>query len=202
MSGLWLNPSRLLTPGDRRWPYWTPLARRSSAWRSLARLHVSSLPTIVTVAGCLLIAGCGGEPASVRPVVERVAHAQALTNDTYQVQLRYSVTTSGGPCLNKDWFRTSTSYDTNWLYVKAIDGVWTADQLILTSDPDKMEWPYAITNIRGRVAFTNATMTVQLDRARYPDGEHLAGYTPYELNAMYQIIVDPSPNQHLQPTPR
>lgn len=29
----WLNPSRLLTPVDRRWSYWTTLARRSSAWR-------------------------------------------------------------------------------------------------------------------------------------------------------------------------
>ena len=163
---------------------------------------MSSLRALATVAGCLLIGGCGGERGSVRPVIEPTAHAQALTNNTYQVQLRYSITTSGGPCMNKDWFRTSTSYDTNWLYVKAIDGVLTADQLILTSEAGKMEWPYAITNIRGRVAFTNSTMTVQLERARYPDGEHLAYYSPYELNATYQIIVDPSPNQHLQPTPR
>jgi hypothetical protein len=154
---------------------------------------MSKLTTYFLLACCLLIAGCG-QPTSVLPVIEHVAYAQALTNGTYEIQLRYSITSSGGPCLSKDWFKTWTSYSTNWVYVKALDGALTADQIVVTSDAGKMEWPYAITNMQGTVSFTNATMTVQLEHPNYPDGVHMQGYAPYYLNGTYQVVTDSSPN--------
>ena len=156
---------------------------------------MSRLTTFVPVACWLLVAGCGQEPASARRAVERVAHAQALADGTYEVQLRYSITSSGGPCLSKDSFKRWTNYTTNWLYLKALEGALSADQVVVTSEAGKRVSPgHATTNMRGTVSFTNAVMTVQLERPRYPDGEHLAGYAPYELNATYQMVVDSSPN--------
>jgi len=173
--------------GGHHWPGLPELGR------SATRAQMSRLSTFVPAACCLLIVGCSQEPVSVPPVIERVAYAQALTNG-YEDQLRHSITSSGGPCLSKDSFKTWTNYSTNWLYLKALDGVATADQIVITSEAGKRDWPYAITNMRGTVSFTNRAMTIQLERPRYPDGEHMAGYAPYQLNATYQIVVDSSPD--------
>ena len=135
---------------------------------------------------CLLIAGCG-EPSSVPPVIESVAPAQKLSDGTYEIQLRYSVTSSGGPCLSKDFFKTWTSYSTNWLYVKSLDGVQSAEQIVVTLEQGKREWPYAIKNMQGTVSFTDGTMTVQLQGPNYKDGAHMDGYVAYGLNGTYQI---------------
>lgn len=40
---------------------------------------------------CLLIAGCGR--ASLRPVIDTVAHAKKMPDGTYEVQLGYSMMT-------------------------------------------------------------------------------------------------------------
>jgi hypothetical protein len=131
--------------------------------------------------------GCGQEPASVPPVIESVANAQKLADGTYEVQLRYSVTSSGGPCLNKDLFKTWTSYSTNWLYVKSLEGVQSADQIVVTDKAGKREWPYAITNMQGTVSFTNATLRVRLEGPNYRDGVHMDGYVAYFLNGTYRL---------------
>ena len=120
---------------------------------------MSKLSILILTVGSLLFAGCD---KSVPPVIEPVANAQKLADGTYEVQLRYSVTSSGGPCLSKDFFKTWTSYSTNWLYVKSLEGVQSADQIVVTIEAGKREWPYAITNMQGTVSFTNAAMTVQL----------------------------------------
>ena len=121
------------------------------------------------------------------PVIESVANAQKLADGTYEVQLRYSVTSSGGPCLSKDFFKTWTNYSTNWLYVKSLEGVQSADQIVATIEAGKREWPYAITNMQGTVSFTNAAMTVQLEGPNYKDGVRMDGYVAYGLNGTYQI---------------
>ena len=135
-------------------------------------------------------------------MIDTTAHVQKLRDGTYEVQLRYSVSSSGGPCLNKDWFKTWTSHSTNWIYLKALDGEIPAGQIVVTTDAGKREWPYATTNMQGTVSFTNATMRVRLEQPRYPDGVHMQGYTPYYLNGTYEVAVDSSPNKHVQPTAR
>ena len=140
--------------------------------------------TLVLIVCGLLIVGCD---KSVPPVIEHVANAKKLADGTYEIQLRYSVTSSGGPCLSKDSFKTWTSYSTNWIYLKTLDGAMTADQIVVTTDAGKREWPYATTNMQGTVSFTNGEMRVQLEQPRYPDGVHMQGYASYYLNGTYQI---------------
>jgi hypothetical protein len=153
---------------------------------------MSRLSQLAFLPCLVLIAGCGGEPATVPPVIESVAYAQKLADGTYKVQLRYSVTSSGGPCLSKDWFKTWTSYSTNWLYVKALGGVLTADQIVLTDETGKREWPYAETNMQGTVSFTNATMVVRLEKPGYDYKRNVQqGYVPYFLNGAYRIVEKP-----------
>ena len=145
------------------------------------------LSILLPLACCLLVVGCDQKPASVPPVIESVANAQKLADGAYEVQLRYSVTSSGGPCLSKDFFKTWTSYSTNWLYVRSLEGVQSADQIVVTIEAGKREWPYAITNMQGTVSFANGTMTVQLKGPNYKDGVHMDGYVAYGLNGTYQI---------------
>lgn len=152
--------------------------------RSATSTRMSKLSTFILMFCSLLIAGCD---KSVPPVIEPVANAQKLTDGTYEVQLRYSITSSGGPCLSKDFFKTWTSYSTNWLYVKSLEGVQSADQLVVTIEAGKKEWPYAITNMQGTVSFANGTMTVRLEGPNYKDGVHMDGYVAYGLNGTYQI---------------
>ncbi len=152
--------------------------------RSATSARMSKLSTLILMFCSLLIAGCD---KSVPPVIEPVANAQKLTDGTYEVQLRYSVTSSGGPCLSKDFFKTWTSYSTNWLYVKSLEGVQSADQLVVTIEAGKKEWPYTITNMQGTVSFANGTMSVQLEGPNYKDGVHMDGYVAYGLNGTYQI---------------
>ena len=134
------------------------------------------------------VAGCGGDPASVRPAIQSVAYAEKLADGTYEVQLGYSTTTSGGPCLSKDWFKVRTVFSTNWIYLKRLDGVMTADKMVVTDEAGKREWPYAHTNMQGIVSITNATMMVRLEQ---PDvdshGNEKSTYVPYFLNGSYEI---------------
>jgi len=136
------------------------------------------------------IVGCEG----VSPKPYRVAITKRLGDGTYEIQLRYSETSSGGPCLSEDWFKRQTSYSTNWLYLKTVDGVMTADRLVVTIESGQKEWPYAYTNMQGTISFTNVTMRVRLQQPNYPDGVHMRGYIPYYLNGEYQIVMDSSPN--------
>ena len=148
--------------------------------------HMIKWSTLFALVSCLFIAGCG-QLTSVPPVIESVAPVQKLTDGTYEIQLRYSVTSSGGPCLSKDFFKTWTSYSTNWLYVKSLDGVQSAEQVVVTIEQGKREWPYAITNMQGTVSFTNDSMTVQLQGPKFRDGVHMDGYVAYGLNGTFQI---------------
>ena len=145
------------------------------------------LPVLAAISLLSFICGCGGSH-SVPPVIDSTAHAQRTSDGTYEVQLRCSITSSGGPCLNKDWFKTWTSYTTNWLYVKELVGTVAADRVLVTTDADKRDWPYAMTNLHGAVSFTNGTMIVRLEQ---PDvdsrGSVMSTYVPYYLNGTYQI---------------
>jgi hypothetical protein len=146
-----------------------------------------ALPFLAATSLLDFICGCGGSH-SVPPVIDSTAHAQRSGDGTYEVQLRYSITSSGGPCLSKDWSKTWTSYTTNWLYVKELVGTITADRLTVTTDAGKRDWPYAMTNLHGTVSFTNGTITVGLER---PDvdskGNAMNAYVPYYLNGTYQV---------------
>ena len=144
--------------------------------------------------------GCG-PPKSVAPVIDSVAHAQRLSDGTYQVELRYSVTSSGGPCFNANWFRSTTSYDTNWVYVKSLDGLQSASQIVVTSEAGKKRWPFATTNLQGTVSFSDGMLTVELQHPDYPDGVHMQGYAPYYLNGTYQVLTDSPPGTTLEPMP-
>jgi hypothetical protein len=124
----------------------------------------------------------------VAPVIDSTAYAQRSSNGTYEIQLQYSITSSGGPCFNKDSFKTWTSHTTNWFYVKELVGIVTADRLTVTTDAGKRDWPYAMTNLHGTVSFTNGTMMVRLEQ---PDvdakGNEMSTFVPYYLNGTYQI---------------
>ena len=150
-------------------------------------MSTSRFSAVFLMAAWLALAGCS---KSVPPVIEPDAHTQKLSDGTYEVQLRYSVKSSGGPCLNKDWFKTVTNYSTNWLYLKTLDGVMTAEQIVVTIEAGQRVWPYAHTNMQGTVSFTNAGMSVQLEQPSYPDGVHMQGYIPYFLNGTYKVVMD------------
>jgi hypothetical protein len=160
---------------------------------------MSKLSTLVPLACCLFITGCG-KPGSVPPVIDPDAYAKQLADGTYEVQLRHSVTSSGGPCLSKDSFKTWTSYSTNWIYLKALGGKMTADQIVVTTDAGEKEWPYATTNMQGTVSFIDDTMTVQLEAPSYPDGVHMQGYVQFYLNGTYQVVTNSSPDTASEPT--
>jgi len=152
---------------------------------------MSKLRTLFLLACCLVITGCG-QPASVPPVIERDAYAKKLADGAYEVQLRYSVTSSGGPCLSKDMLTTWTSYSTNWIYLKTLDGTMTADQIVVTIDAGKKEWPYATTNMQGTVSFSNTAMTVLLEKPGFDYNRNVEqGVVPYFLNGVYQVTERP-----------
>jgi len=148
------------------------------------------LSTHLSLACIVAIIGCGKEPWTVPPVIQRVAYAQVSTNDTWQVQLRYSITSSGGPCLSEDWFKKWTSYSTNWAYLKALDGAMTAEQIIVRAGvKDEFgDFTYAIQGLRGTVSFDKDMMTVQLQQPRVLPSGAVHGYAPYYLNGTYQIV--------------
>ncbi len=149
---------------------------------------MNRLSILLPVACCLMMIGCDQEPASVAPVIESVANAQKSADVTYAIQLRYSVTSSGGPCRSKDSFKTWTNYSTNWLYVKSLEGVQSADQIVVTIEAGKKEWPYARRNLQGTVSFTNAMMVVRLHGPGFDYKKNVEkGIVSYQLNGTYRI---------------
>jgi len=135
-----------------------------------------------------IVSSCGGERRSVPAVIETVAYLQKLADGSYEAELRYSVTTSGGPCLSKDWFKTSTSYSTNWLYLKTLNGAMTADQIVVTTEAGKKVWPYARTNMQGAVLITNTTMIIRLESRDYDYKRKVeTGYVSFFLNGTYRL---------------
>jgi len=150
---------------------------------------MSKLSTLFLIICSALIVGCG----SVRPVIDPVAKAQKLADGTYEVQLRYSVTSSGGPCLSKDFFKSWTSHDTNWLYVKSLEGVLPADQIVLKGGviDNVGDFRYPIKGLRGTVSFTNATMIIQLEQPKIDHkGNVTDSFSPYYLNGTYTISTN------------
>jgi hypothetical protein len=143
---------------------------------------MNKLSTLILVVCSLLIAGCD---KSVPPVIEHVANAKKLADGSYEVQLRYSVTTSGGPCLSSSSFRSTTGYATNWLYLKSIEQTASADQVIVTTDEGARD--LAIKDMRGTISFDNGAMTVQLEQPHVLPSGAVQGYAPYYLNGTYQI---------------
>ena len=136
-----------------------------------------------------LIVGCG----SVRPVIDTVADAHKLADGRYEIHLRYSVTTSGGPCLSSSWFTRTTDHETNWLYVKSLEGVLPADQIVLKGGViDKVgDFTYPIEGLRGTVSFTNATMIIQLEQPKIDHkGNVTDSFTPYYLNGTFTISTN------------
>lgn len=159
---------------------------------------MKKLSKIFLLPFCLLFAGCG-PPASVRPVIDTVAQAKKMPDSTYQVQLHYSVTTSGGPCFNlHSFFSSTTSHYMDQLNVKSIEGVQDATHITAIFYVGE-EFPEVRTNMQGTVSFTNDTMNVQLELPDYPDGVHTQGYVPYELNGTYQVVTDLSSNATTEP---
>ena len=143
---------------------------------------MTRLSILFPLACCLLIAGCD---QSVPPVIDHVAYAKKLADGSYEVQLRYSVTTSGGPCLSTSFFRSTTHYAANWLYLKTIEQRVSADQVIVTDVEDDRN--LAIKDMRGAISFHNGTMTVQLEHPHVLSSGAVEGYAPYYLNGTYQI---------------
>ena len=174
--------------GPRQLPMRTHWAARIAQFcRWAAKVRMQALPLLTAISLVGFTCGCGAS-RSVPPVIDSTAYAQRSSDGTYEVQLRYSITSSGGPCLSKDWFKTWTSHTTNWLYVKEPVGTIAADRLTVTIDAGKKDWPYAMTNLHGTVSFTNGTMIVRLEQ---PDvdskGNAMSAYVPYYLNGTYQI---------------
>lgn len=92
-----------------------------------------------------------------------------------------------------------TEYHTSQLYLKSLEGVQDASQItVITYAGEGLSG--VNTNMHGTVSFTNATMKVQLEQPNYPDGVHLQGYVPYDLNGTYQVVTDLSSNAIEEPT--
>lgn len=145
---------------------------------------------LLPLACSIAIAGCDQEPASVPPTIEHVAYANTLTNGTYEVQLRYSITSSGGPCFNKDFFKTWTSHETNWVFLNALVGSMAADQIIVRAGvKDKVgDFTYPIKGLRGTISFDKDMMRVQLEQPHVLPSGAVQGYVPYSLNGTYQVV--------------
>jgi len=151
---------------------------------------MNACSTVSLLAGCLLFAGCSEEPTSVPPSIQPVAYAQSLTNGSYEIQLRYSITSSGGPCLNKNSFKTWTSYETNWVYVRLLEGVQTPDQIVVmagTKD-ENGDHTFPIEGLQGKVSFDKKTLTIDLQHPRLLPNGLTQGCKPYRLNGTYQIV--------------
>src|SRR5262249_20145758 len=136
---------------------------------------MGKLNAFILCACVVLVAGCSRQ----KPSIEPVAYAQALADGTYEVGLRRSLFVRGGPC---NFSLCSTRvYETNWLYVPALDGAYGPDQIVLKvgDKNDVGDYTYAIKGLRGTVWFSNDTMTVALEQPHYDD-EHdvYHGYAP------------------------
>jgi hypothetical protein len=152
---------------------------------------MKTLNILFLLACVSLIVGCDGEPWTVRPKIEPIAYAQKLPDGTYEIDLRSSVTSSGGPCGLS--FKSWTSHDTNWLYVKSIEGVLPADQIVLKGGVKENDgdYTYPIGGLKGTVSFTNATMIIQLDQPKIDhQGNVTDSFTPYYLNGTYTISTN------------
>jgi len=151
---------------------------------------MNKLSTSLSLGACLLLVGCDGEPSSVPPSIQTVACARLLTNGMYEIQLRYSVTSSGGPCLNKDFFKTWTSHETNWVFVRSLEGSQTADQIVVRDGvKDNVgDYTYPIEGLEGKVSFDKDALTVDLRQPHILPSGATQGFVPYRLNGTYQIV--------------
>jgi hypothetical protein len=161
--------------------------------RPLGRMKtLKMLPMLVCTA---LIAGCG----SVSPKIDHVAIAKRLADGTYQVDLRYTETSSGGPCFNSSFFKSTTSHSHDSLYLKSLEGTMSADQITVRVGGQGVE-SWKIEDLRGVVVFTNNTMSVQLEQPNVLRSGAVRGFAPYRLNGTYQV-TNASPSTTLEPTP-
>lgn len=127
------------------------------------------------------MAGCG----SVRPKIDHVAIANRLPDGTYQVELRYTETISGGLCFNGSFFKSTTYRYHDSIYLDSLDGAVSASQMTVRVGAGLGSWN--IEDLRGMVVFTNGTMSVQLEQPHVRRSGAVRGFVPYRLNGTYQI---------------
>ena len=69
-----------------------------------------------------------------------------------------------------------------------MEGELGTNQIVVTTERGKRDYPWAMQDLRGTISFSNSTITVQLQHPSYPDGVHMKGYMAYFLNGRYQIV--------------
>jgi hypothetical protein len=159
-----------------------PLVLIGNESNHLVTHRVKTSKILPILAYAVLVTGCG----SVRPKIDHVATAKRLQDGTYQIDLRYTETISGGPCFNSSFFKSTTSHSHDSLYLNSLDGAVSASEMTVRVGGEGIG-SWNIDNLRGVVAFTNGTMSVQLEQPNVRRNGEVRGFVPYRLNGKYQI---------------
>ena len=126
-----------------------------------------------------LLAGCSTHRTSSTAVVTRDPQ------NRYEIRLDAVEWSAGGPC-NFPQF-PHRIHKTHWIYTPVIVGEVSTNQLILTYERGKTEYPWPQEALRGLVTFTNGHMRVALQLPVFRDDNTISQYVPYELNGDYKL---------------
>jgi hypothetical protein len=116
------------------------------------------------------------------PEVDPVARVAPHSRFKYEIELHARINVYGGPC-NPTCFPTRID-DSHWLYVNRLEGVVPADELLLTYERGKLDFPQSA--LQGTVTFSGNRMTVELRTPHY-NRNTVEHYHTYSYNGSFEL---------------
>jgi hypothetical protein len=133
-------------------------------------------PAILAL-GLLATASCGTSPE-----IDPVARVSTHTRYKYEIEIHARVDSYGGPC-NPTCFPTRID-DRHWIYVNRLEGMIPAEEMLLTYERGKFDFPQSA--LKGSVTIANDVLTVDLQRPYYKVNT-VDHYTPYPYNGRFEL---------------
>jgi hypothetical protein len=125
----------------------------------------------------LATASCGTSPE-----IDPVARVSTHTRFKCEIEIRARVDSTGGPC-NPAWFPTRID-DRHWIYVHRLEGTIPAEELLLTCERGKFDFPQSA--LKGSVTIAADGLTVGLQRPYYKVNT-VDHYTSYPYNGRFEL---------------
>ncbi|WP_286355046.1 hypothetical protein [Geothrix oryzae] len=114
---------------------------------------------------------------------KRVAQVRKIGVNKYEIELRYSGQDYGGPC--EPTMKPRKFVDSDWIYLSAIEGEFSAEQIILTYERGKTDFPQS--GLKGSISIRGRAMDISLEVPNYRQDSSIDHYEKYHLNGPFKI---------------
>lgn len=124
--------------------------------------------------------GCAGT------MVSRVAHVRPSKRYRYEIEIRANEAVYGGPCRPPSFIPTYVD-TSHWIYTNVLEGTIPAEQIVLTYERGKTDYPWPQSALRGSITISGDAMRIELETPYYRQDSTIKRHDPYRFNGNFTL---------------